>query len=33
MALIAIVRLGGPLAAGRLLRRLEIARGVAAAGG
>jgi hypothetical protein len=33
MALIAILRLGGPLAAGRLLRRLEIARGVAVAGG
>jgi hypothetical protein len=26
-ALIAVVRLGGPLAAGRLLRRVEIARG------
>ncbi len=33
MALIAVLRLGGPLAAGRLLRRLEIARGVAVAGG
>ena len=33
MALIAILRLHGPLAAGRLLRRLEIARGVVAAGG
>ena len=33
MALIAVLRVGGPLAAGRLLRRLEIARGVAVAGG
>jgi glycosyltransferase involved in cell wall biosynthesis len=35
MALIAVVRLGGPLAAGRALRRVEIARGMAleAAGG
>ncbi len=33
MALIAMLRIGGPLAAGRLLRRLEIARGVAVAGG
>jgi hypothetical protein len=33
MALIAVLRLGGPLAAGRALRRLEIARGVAMAGG
>ncbi len=33
MALIAVLRLHGPLAAGRLLRRLEIARGVVAAGG
>jgi hypothetical protein len=33
MGLIAVLRLGGPLAAGRLLRRLEIARGVAVAGG
>lgn len=33
MALIAVLRLGGPLAAGRLLRRLEQARGRIAAGG
>ena len=31
-ALIAVVRLGGPLAAGRLLRRVEIARGMARGG-